>query len=303
MAKLKVTKQKTGRRAAAVDVKFNRTYSATYRVVSETARIGPKQVLAVCPVAIGNHYIYGVKDDIDFEEDKGSWVNSISVEPESEDGKSWIIRVEYGPIDAAGGDTTDATLAKPQITWDYVGSEQIVDEDIEGRPVVNSAYDRFDPPLTREVKRPVLTIISQEEHFDFIEAFVYQDAINGNAFLAFGDEGLWRVTKYTGASTTKLDAKGNDVTVWNVTREWTFDRNGWIRPILNQGMRQLNQNRDGWAPILVRGQPISSPVLLDTTGHELPAGADPIYGFYLTYPVLDFSVFDLRGIDFGLGPF
>lgn len=293
-----------GRRAMSIDATWARRYTIIYRVVTSNARIGVQQVILQCPVRIGSTYSYGAIIDNTLEIDTGSWVQTITGEPEATgDGKNWLVTVEYGPKEPPTENPLDAT---PTVTWDFVSAEEIVDKDTDGKPVINSAYDYFDPPLTREKRDPIVTVVRNEATFDYDLAFAMQDVISSDVFLGAA-AGLWKINKITGVAAESIALDGTKYTYWIVTYELQFNRNGWKRPVLNQGMRQLNTTlvngvANGWEPILVNGQPISSPAPLDNAGRALNPNATIVYKTFKVYFEMPFTNLNFHGIDFGKGP-
>lgn len=263
---------------------WKRTYTRTWRAITNDPHVDACEVRESCPVAIGQTYAAGSRSDF------GSFVQSITAECSDSDGKGWTITAEYGPYDANQW-PQNPTERTPKVSWSFAQFEAIADQDVDGNPILNTAFDYFDPPVTKDDSRPILTIVRNEATFDENLAEDYKDTVNADAFWG-------------------KDAK--TVKVSNISAEWAFDsdigfyfivtyefhvnKDGWKKKPLNQGMRQLSSDGSKQQQILVNGAPISSPALLDEDGVVLAAGADPVYLEFEVYPAVDFGIFNMDAL-------
>lgn len=294
------TQPKPNPRSGAVNARWERNYSVIYRARTDHPRVGANAVLAACPVAIGDTYAAGAVGPPDTTEaDTGSYCNNIAATNDSDDALNWTVTVDYGPTEPLDENPLDR---KPTVDWDFLTEDGIVDVDQDGLAVVNAAYDSFDPPLVRGRHPAILVVTRNEAQFLYSWVADLTDATNDADFIYVGDLGKWLIAKITSSNNEATLSNGTVVTFWPVRYELHFRPEGWGKTILNQGMRQLTVAGTAWEPILVNGQPISSPSLLDATGRALAAAGTPTYLDFRIYREVDFTILNFTGIDLGEGP-
>ena len=296
------------RRGGHLGRDWKREYTRTLRAVTSHPRIGQLAVMLACPIPLGASYSEGNAPTGTLAADGGAWARSIAAETEATgDGKNWLVTVEYGPDEPLEENPLDR---KAEVSWDTTTEEEIADRDNAGEPILNTAFDAFDPPVTRPKKMPVAVVRRNEAEYPYDLAFALEDGINLEDFLEPGDAGKWKIAKISASSSSAkittwsslLTGEPEEVIYWVVTYELIYNYDGWARPILNQGMRQLTAAGTGYEPILVKGQPISSPALLGPTGRALAPDAAAVFlDFDLTRGV-DFGLLNFAGVDFGKGP-
>lgn len=274
---------------------WKRTYKRTWRVLTDDRTIGSKTVRSACPVSIGNVYSYAG------ETDAGAYCLNISADQEQVaegDGLSWIVAADYGPYDPTVN--PQSPLDRPcEVSWTYATFEEVIDEDKNGNAVVNSAYDYFDPPITRDRSRPILVVDRYERGFSVSLTDMYNDSVNSDEWFG-ADPGTVKL-KPVGAQLLRDPDIG-----WYWKRHYEFEYNpkGWkIRP-LDQGMRKLaGTTPEKQIPITVGGSLATAPVLLDGEGGELAPGSDPVYLEFedlteVPFADLGFTEDDFPGITF-----
>ena len=177
-------------------------------------------------------------------------------------------------------------LRPAKFAWSTARYPVVVERDKDGNLIANSAGKPFDPPITRDDIRPVLTVRKNLPlamiDANFIQAYV--DSINQSAWFGFLAGTL--LLKDFSAE----DAHENGVWFWACTFVFEHKSDKW-NPIkvLDQGFEEAWPG-EGWTTILdLSGRPVTRPALLNGTGQELPEGGDPVF--------LDF---DLGGeVEFG----
>lgn len=178
----------------------------------------------------------------------------------------WLATVTYGPWNPIEHtDTGEPTDQPLRVRMVPVNTPQIVYEDVDGNPIVNSAGDYYDPPIERDYPRWTLTIVRNETSPSPATIGVYANRTNESDWNGFP------------AKTVKLSpmtipeakfSQFSGAAYWEM--EYTFEINfdTWTKVVLNQGYRQLAA--DGTLePILVAGTPASTPVMLDENGHAI----------------------------------
>lgn len=272
------------RRSGGINNRRLRTYSVDYEVETNDKDDGPAvvtQYLLANVADIGNAY-GGAGSELT---DLGTYLQSWTVDCTTRDGLTWKATAEYGPLEPPN---EDPLLESPDYDWDGVTFEEVVDQDVDGLAVVNSAGDYFDPPITRDANRSVLTVTRNESSFNPGLADLYRDVVNSDTF-AGAAPGTVKCSSIKGKWVPFPDLFAGGY--WQVTYVFHFKREGWNRVILDQGFRKL----DGTTrkPILIDGEPASSPVLLNGLGDELTPGNPPEFLEFEVYESAAFSVFNL----------
>lgn len=301
MAVLSVSEVFSGRsRKVAKD--WTRTYTRTFRVITDNSHDGGQEVTYAVPIVFGSIYTNGfsgfggVGAYTATEYDGGAFANEFNAEPDgADDGKSWLVTVGYGPFDPQ--QFPENPLLKPlEIEGGFNPYEEVVDEDQTGKAVVNSASDPFDPPITEEDPRQVLTIVRNEPSFDWATAYQYRNAVSSDEFWGAAP-GQAKVVRISAKRAWDQYLAANSITpggfFWIVTYEFEFNIKGWHRFVLDQGMRKLSGGNQSLI-VLLDGTSVTSPVLLDGNGGVLAASAEPVFLEFITKPELPFAIFNLE---------
>lgn len=245
---------------------------------------------------IGVPYAYGTAGDPFFEADDATRVTSIQCECIADDGHQWHVTVEYGFLDFRG--TENPLDAPPEIEVDQAQFSRIADRDKDGGAVLNSAMDRFDPPIEADDSRTVLRITVNLKEFNQEWAERYRDTINAVAFLGRDPYTL----KLSTVRARRLSDPNvpDDHFYWVVNMELHHNRDTWLFHPLDQGYKRLQGTPAKQLSIVTAdGQTPSSPVLLDGQGGQLdlsdPAN-EPFYMEFHVYPEEDFpEIFGFGG--------
>ena len=272
---------------------WQRFYTRRFRIITDDPATDGATVMAAAGLpAIGNTYsANGVND-------YGAFVNSIVIDEEGEDGKSWIATVEYGPYDANTfpGSPMDWPL---RLRFTTNKLERVIWADRNGNAILNSAYDPFKDPIAIDDSRTIITATRNEliSSFDLTLADSYKDKINASTWNGFAAE----TVKCSNIETSDPQLYTTSVTIpgaiyyYAVTYTFEINRDTWAREILDQGFTKL----DGSTPkkrlqITDKyGQPITEAVPLDGSGGELATNGTPVFLTKDVYPTADFSVFNM----------
>ena len=186
---------------------------------------------------------------------------------------------------------------KPAIRWGTVVSNEKIDKDINGKPILNSAKQSPDPPITEDFYDTTLTISENKKTFDDTTAANFKNKVNSNTFFGkpagsvlctdyaceeawFGKEKYYKITKEFRIRMPELPGV-----------------KGWTRRILDEGFMVLDGSDDKNVKLgaadkskriidnVTDKNPVSEPQLLDGKGQLLPpsAAGTPQKGVYLTY--------------------
>jgi hypothetical protein len=216
---------------------------------------------------------------------------SVSATQDGENPLIWEVQCQYSSKtddEERRRQEQNPLLRPPKISFKTVKRKVAVEEDADEAPVVNSAFDPFDPPLEVEFGYLSMDVEKNIAVFDpiDIEHFVY--ATNGDEWLGW-DPGTVLCTDLSAQS-----AEENGVFHWQVKASFEFDRTGWDHAILSAGFNQLVNG------VLVsirdtQNEVIKEPALLDFGGARidpaaLQAGtATPFYLKFRFYENVDFS--------------
>lgn len=153
-------------------------------------------------------------------------------------------------------------LRPPDVEWTWNKQQIAVLYDKIGTAVANSVGDAFDPALTRDDTRGVLTIGQNEVVYDPVRAMLYQDAVNSDAF--FGLPPL----SFKCQSIAGKAAYENGVAYVRVTYVFEYRSEGWHRKVLDQGTFKLS-GTDRIAIVDKFGKAVTKAVPLNGKGHPL----------------------------------
>ncbi len=210
-----------------------------------------------------------------------------------EDGCRWIVTATYQPYSADIAGIENPLDEPPSLSYDTVSYERPLDEAYDEAgdltvAVLNAAFDPFDPPVVRDDSRQVFQVSVNWPDFDRDLARQYADAVNSDEFFGY-PIGTVKMKPPKAAKVYHQGVPGGFY--WRVDFEFEVRDEGWVKRVLNCGMRQLNSAGDGYESILNEdGQPISEPALLDADGRHIadPTLGDPIFLEFTGYKTLPF---------------
>jgi hypothetical protein len=288
MAILSVTEM-LGARSGGIDAQWNRTYRRSWRIVTDgPLAIGPLGARSAIPVTFGQ--VYSLKDNTGAVVEYDNWSLALAcnaqIDPDCNDDCSWVVTVEYGPYDPT--EFPENPLNHPvKVSWNGNRFERVVFIDANGNPVLNSAGDYFDPPLMADDSRPMLRIVRNEQLYNPTYANLWKDTVNLDVFWGF-DAGTVKLAFPNGDLEFSPVCGFYDV----VTYEFEVNANGWVKQILDQGMRQIVSGKK--VKILDdAGAAVDSPALLNGAGKKLATGGAPVFLPFTVYQTADFSALNL----------
>lgn len=109
----------------------------------------------------------------------------------------WVVTVTYStrlpaggfpdapgwPSDGSGGASNNPELEPAEVEWDFEVVQAAYFEDLNDKPFLNSAGQKFQPHPTFEVGYPVLVVSRNELYYDVDKAIEYAYAVNDDVFL------------------------------------------------------------------------------------------------------------------------
>ncbi len=168
----------------------------------------------------------------------------------------------------------DPIVRVPEIEWGTVGCTAVAEWDINNLPIVNTAGQKYDPPIEYETNRMQLSIARFYEHYDAAEAQEYANAINTDIF--FG------APPFT-AKVKEIHARPvleSGLFLWYVS--WVFhfrfegyykffgvwEYTGWIKRVLSCGFMEIDSGGNLVNSKDANGDEVAEPILLNSTGHR-----------------------------------
>lgn len=212
----------------------------------------------------------------------------------------WIVTAEYSsePLNQGDKDEVqedDPTLRPARIKWSTNKYLKAVDRDINGKAIVNSVGDYFDPPV--ELDRSHWTVTVQK-NLSWVPSWVtaFDNAINSRSFQIQG------IT--FDALTCRIDEleisepqEQNDIEFVVLTYKIEYRQEGYKVKVLDQGFRKFFGAVN---PKIVKatsddGSDVTSPVLLNGSGYQLsnPSPATAVYLSFDGYYQQDFNLLPL----------
>jgi hypothetical protein len=286
-------------RSHSLNATWERRYSRRFRASiasSDSPLTGPiaiRTALATAGYTIGTSYVSGSISDAWYEVDAGAYLTNIEVDEEGgddADGRTWICSLEYGPWTPRQQNPLDEPI---EFSQEFDNFEIPVDEDTAGNAVVNSAWDRFDPPVTRDDSRPVLTFTRNEPwEPDWALFREYKDSVNDATWFGFPAKAVKfnapRVLrKWDQYLADTFPTTGGYYA--QVTYRFAVNGDTWVKRVLNQGFRYKSGSDRKVA--LVDGLPAQSPVLLNSSG------AITTTPHWLTFDVYEAKDFGALGLE------
>ena len=243
-------------------------------------------------------------------EDPYSVVTRIGVTPHESDAHHWLVRIEYGYLEASTSEQQpNPLLRRDRYHWGQIREREEVTVDETGRRVVNSAGVPFsNTVLERDVCHPVLSVVKYQPTFDvgLANAFTDKNAVNDGPWLVQGMQAERGQAKCV--SITADDGYEGGVYYWLVTYEFYFKSKGWnTKKVLDVGHTEKivdpeDPKKTIWRRITDEfGHEVPEDVPLDGNGRILARNRDGGFDYvelpnepgvdgYVLHPYMDFSL-------------
>lgn len=268
-----------------------RKYTRTFLVKVSDANTGPLEAaLAAGIPRLGTVYAFNS------ETDGNAYVTSVSPTRRKEKPSWFDVGVEYTwefQSSSLSGDPGQILLELPQIAIRFVETSKPVANDINNKPIANSAGERFDPLPQIEEAHMVIEIRRNEMTFDAAQA---ADLLNTvNADHVWGLNLRQALMKNIGGQRINW----NGYVLWEKHYE-VHVKESWKLELLDHGLNQgfpspgetdpnqwLTRITDKW------GVPVETPVNLDGQGRPLPPGQDAVFRKFDIYEERSWAQLDL----------
>ncbi|MCC7421367.1 MAG: hypothetical protein IT428_13870 [Planctomycetaceae bacterium] len=213
-------------------------------------------------------------------------VNSIRIRRQEGTSLYWLVTVGYSTRTPKEENKQDNPLNEPvKRTLTSEKGMEILTKDINGVACLNTAGVAFDPPIEVRRSKPRLTFVRNELSHPGAKQQEYEDTVN-SASWAGGAAG----TVYCDSISAEEEYR-NGVNFWRVTYVFLYDRRGWQPRPLNQGFEAIwvvDGEGNPVDPYRRRitdgnGEPITSPVPLNSTGDAIPKSLLPDAAIHLEF--------------------
>lgn len=188
----------------------------------------------------------------------------------------WACTINYGPWDPLTHTATGNPIDQPvDVSFQWQVFEQAADIAMVPNsdpptyvPVVNSAGDPFDPPVTREQLKGVMRVAWNSLTFDPATFFAFGNMINADVWNGFPKYSI----KFSPPNMPqRLYSQFLGQNYYRLEGEFCFNPNdgGWNAMPIDRGYRALNGSGVPYKIVDAYGQPISQPALLNGSGAVL----------------------------------
>lgn len=277
----------------------HRSYTMEYLVESDTLNVSP----ALIDAAIGVAYYAPYPDDPPArlkrkrisQEGNELYFHRVVHEYDTRRTANDTGTTQPGEADSAPGDPgqnsgNTSPLDRPWVLkWGSVQTERVIEKDKDGKPILNSAMQPFDPAIAVQVANPTLTISAVRLTAQVEKILRFTNKVNRREFLGAAK---WhaRCTQYAISSVFELGAY-----YWQVDVTVEFKEGGWNpSKYLDAGTVEATFNEQGqvvgYRAIMDRlNSPVTSPVPLNGSGKKLE-NVNPLSPAAFSY--LEFRLYD-----------
>lgn len=208
--------------------------------------------------------------------------DNVNVKPSGESAFLFNVTVTYTSEMVESSAVPVTPWEEPSVLkWGSITSNEVIDSYYDANdnalPILNSAGEPPDPPITEDVIDTTLAITHNSLEFNSNEAAEYKGKINEDIF--YGKAAKTVLCKRYDAEEAYF---GNQL-YFKITKEFHIRVDGWTRNILDQGFRVstgsnvLTISTTAKRIVDTEGSPISEPSLLNGLGGLLSPAADPVY--------------------------
>lgn len=196
----------------------------------------------------------------------------------------WIVTVNYqGEIKIGPSNQSQSPLlAPPKIDWDDVETEEEIDEDYDGNPIVTKNNEPIQG-IRRLFADQTVTIRKNMLLFNPYVQALYRESVNSDLFLGW-PPGTGKMQKLQGVSIKDSTVGGGGY--WEVTAQVQFrfpyrttPDKAWYKRVRHEGFYKRVDLAGPAAPgqldyqiirAMRNGEPTTRPVLLDAEGYQIP---------------------------------
>ena len=200
----------------------------------------------------------------------------------------WEVTIEYSTeVEFESEEVQDFLGVPIRVAISWVKDQEVIEgsiEEVSQNPdkaplsdgAVNSAGEPFDPPVTKDVSRMVLTFHQNEPTYSILRARRYVDRINSDPWFGFGPQELKMEAIVTPGKQSVIQ---NDIPVQFYPIQYVIAVNlqTWNKFILNQGTFYREGGIPGVRKAFLTEEGFPRIGLLAADGDKLEAGEDSTY--------------------------
>lgn len=207
-------------------------------------------------------------------------INVATIDPQpTENRKIWTVIVEYS---GAPGITVSSPTNEPWIiSWGFENEQEVIaktrtatngggDYGIwgvpAGDPIDNSVEDVFNPPLQENKALLISTLTKNKSAFDVAEAVAFMNTMNNASIVIAGHTAPKWTAKLVEYSA--VPAKRGTTDYWVVKYRIMFDKDTFIREVLNVGLQEKVGGVKGKIKNALDGSLSDEGEKLDTNGAQ-----------------------------------
>jgi hypothetical protein len=182
------------------------------------------------------------------------------------DATRWEATVTYGPWNpltlSYDGNPVNIPM---RFRFDFENTSIPCIVDVDGKPIVNSAGDYYDPPVEMDHAKVTLTVSRNESGPNPAVILALENVLNVAVWNGFPA----KTVRFLCPTMPEVEySQATSSFYWPMQYKFDIDFNTWVKQVLNRGYRQLDSNGK-LVPIYVNGQPLSDPVFLDSEGKAI----------------------------------
>lgn len=261
----------------------SKSYTIVYDAISYSGTNPDEVEAAVFSVLPGGYFF------------NGTVLQSIDVDQNSD--QVWVATANYSTMTPAQQDRATGVLPldRPAVLT-FHGREvsKIVEKDIDGNQICNSAGEKFLEGAEMRTGQATFSVVKNFASWtiDDSNTFIYHT--NANVLFGMAPETLM-CTNISGQQQSEI-IDNSTFTFWQVTFEFESDTDkNWELWIEDRGLNAFVGGE--LKPATVKGFPVTTPVYLDGSGGQVPAGTAPPSASTLKFTVYTAVDFSPLGLD------
>lgn len=148
----------------------------------------------------------------------------------------WIVTMNYEGEFGPEGANSPPWASPPEISWGDAESDEGIDSDVDGNPIVTTAGEAI-AGVTTKVADLVLNVTRNYQSFSPAATHQYRHSVNSDTFAGFAP-GLGRLVRFSAKQGYDVDAGG----YWTVNASIQFrypyntsSERAWYARVLNEG--------------------------------------------------------------------
>ena len=209
-----------------------------------------------------------------------------------QDGRVWHINCSY-TTDIPPLPETNNPLDMPvKIEYRSQKRKRVAWADKDGKPILNTAWQTFDPPLEFDENDGVMTFTRNEASFSYGANVIPVINRTNSSSIWGADTGTLKIQDISAQN-----AWFEGTQYWSVTRTVEYRSTGWKEKILSRGLMFFNELAGEYERIRDKnGQDVTDPVCLDANGEPVDPASLPGAAYYQEFRLCDtydFSQFNL----------